>query len=231
MTWTVTALGTAGTLSTVTSLTKSGLTINIGDGIAVFVEYSDFQTDTISVTDNASPPNTYIPVDNVFDASGQLLASFYCASCAHSATSITASYATTPVIQNFGVIKFTNSVAGTPTLDGHSGLDNSTGTSTPNSGTGTATNGDLVLTGVSSDGTVNVGYSSLAITGVTSPTIQNNNDANAGYADGSGVTTTTGSVTSTWTVTGGAHAFVVLQMFFKPPSAAPSGVPVWLYTA
>ncbi len=230
MTWTVTHLGSVVTSVFATPVTSLVLTpspsIAIGDGVAVFVQYTDFQADAIALTDNASPPNTYVgsaaPVDNLVDAgTGQALASFYLASAAHTATTITASFGSA-VIQSMAAIKFTNSVAGTPTLDGHHGFDNSVSTTTPNSGAGNATNGDLVLTGIISNGPDGLGDTAsvaLAITGVTTPTIQNNQNTVAGYADGSGVTTTTGNATSTWTLTLG-NPDVVLEMIFKPPAAA-----------
>jgi hypothetical protein len=223
VTWVITPLGTAlvagGLVSPLTSLTLTpSPSIAVNDGVAVFVQYSDFQVDTIALTDNASPPNTYIgPVDNFLDSgTGQAIASFYCASATHTATTITASFGSS-VIQSMGAIKFTNSVAGTPTLDGHHGLDNSVATTTPNSGAGNSTNGDLVLTGIISNGVNGLGAISLAITGVASPVVQNNQNTDAGYADGSGVTTTTGSVTSTWTVD--SHPDSVLELIFKPPAA------------
>ncbi len=223
MTWTVTALGTAGTSTTmgtpVASLPSGTISISVGDGIAVFVQYTDFQADAIALTDDASPPNTYVPrVDNLVDATtGQGVASFYCASATHTATKITASFGSA-VIQSFGMIKFTNSVSGTPTLDGHSGHDNTVATTTPNSGAASGSNnGDLVLTGIIGAGAGTLGtLSAPAITGVTTPTLRNNQQTVAGYGDASGVTTTTGSVTSTWTTS--SVIAVVLELIFAPPS-------------
>ncbi len=230
MTWTVTALGTAGTSTTVTtpvtSLVSGTISISVGDGIAVFCQYTDFGTDTLTITDS-SGLNTWVAnVDNLVDATnGEGLSSFYCLSAAHAATTITVG--TSPskaVIQSFGIIKFTNSVSGAPTLDGHSGHDNTVSTTTPNSGAGNSTNGDLVLTAIISDTTAD-SVTSLAITGVTTTTVRNNQETVAGYADGSGVTTTggVGSVTSTWTMSA-SRDFVVLEMIFAPPVAG--GIPL-----
>jgi hypothetical protein len=219
MTWTVTALGTAGTLTPATTVTLTpSPAIAIGDGVAVFVQYSDFQIDAVTCTDNASPPNTYTPVDSLLNVgSGQALASFYCASAANAPTTITAKFGTAVVMQTMGAIKFKNSVSGTPTLDGHSGLYNSTATLTPNSAAATGSNnGDLVLAGIIGDGS-SFSSPSLGITGVTTTSIRNNQNTAAGYLDGSGVTTTTGSVTSTWTVTATKTA-VVLEVIFAPPA-------------
>ncbi len=226
MTWTVTALGSviATSFTPVTSLVFTpSPSIVIGDGVAVFVQYSDFQADAIAVTDNASPPNTYLAVDSNIDltTSNQGVASFYCASAVHTATTITASFGSA-VVQSMAGIKFTNSIAGTPTLDGHHGLANAPATTTPNSGAGNSTNGDLVLTAVTSNGPNGLGTQSLAITGVTTPIERNDQNAAAGYADGSGVTTTTGNVTSTWTL-GTSNPDVVLEMIFSPPSASGGG--------
>ncbi len=228
MTWTVTDHGVQSnaSLATTTSvvLTVTG-TITAGDGIAVFTQYSDFMTDVLTIADNGGVTNTWVgPVNNFVEASsGQGQCDFYCLSCASGPTTITVSFGTgsTDVVQMVAAVGFKSSTAGVPTLHSHSGLDNTPATTTPNSGAAAATSGDLVLTGITSDGVLGLGATSLAITGVTSPAIINNANTAAGFADGSGTTTTTGNVTSTWTVS--SHADVVLELIFSPP-AGPTAV-------
>jgi len=221
MTWTVTDHGVkvTTTFSTpVGSLSMTGLSIPAGHAVAVFVQYTDVQTDAISVTDSASQTYTLPANVNLVDSgTGQGLVALYNASLGSSITSVTASFGMN-VIQALGVMEFVNSVAGTPTLDGNIGHDTNPSSSTPNSGAGNSTNGDLVLTGAISAGPSTLGPTSLAITGVTSPTISTNADSTAGQAQGWGVTTTTGNVTSTWTVTSVSNE-VVLELIFAPPAA------------
>src|SRR5262245_56170101 len=126
MTWTVTDHGitvTAAFGTPVQSLSMTGLSISAGKGVVVFVQYTDTQTDSVSVTDSASNAYTLPANVNFMDATvGQGCVALYNAALANalSSGSITASFGTgaTNVIQTIGVIEFSNSVAGTPTLDG-----------------------------------------------------------------------------------------------------------------
>jgi hypothetical protein len=192
------------------------------------VQYTAFSTDSITVADSASNSGWSPAVDTLVDAgTGQGLASFYNLSLGTglSSGSITATDSSGADLQSIAVISFTNSVAGTPTLDGHHGLDNTTSATTANSGAGNSTSGDLVLTGFVGVGPGSSFTPTLAITGVASTTVRNNASAAAGYVDGSGVTTTGGaaSVTSNWSgLTAAAH--VVLELIFAPPTAGPTAV-------